>query len=201
MSELQAEERRHLILVKHSVPTVVPGIPPSEWVLSDEGRRRCTVLAARLARVVVPGTIAASDEPKARETAELLAAQLGFAGTLRLDHDLREHTRQPGDFFPSQGAFEAAVQDLFARPDDLVFGQETARAASDRFESAMRRILTDSARGDVIVVAHGTVITLFVAAHTGLVPFSLWQSLQLPSYIVLTLPDLQWVKTQPSLVG
>jgi broad specificity phosphatase PhoE len=200
MSEPQAEER-HLILVKHSAPTVVPGVPPSQWVLSDEGRRRCTVLAARLARVVAPGMIAASDEAKARETAELVAAQFGFTDALRLDHDLREHERRPADFFPSQAAFEAAVQDLFARPDDLVFGQETARAASDRFDTALRRLLAESPRGDVIVIAHGTVITLFVAAQSGLAPFPLWQSLQLPSYVVLTLPELRWVKTQPRVAG
>jgi broad specificity phosphatase PhoE len=201
MSEQQTEESRHLILIKHSAPTVIPGVPPAQWVLSDEGRRRCTALATRLARVVVPGTIAASDEPKARETAELLAAQLGFDSPVRLDHDLREHERQPADFFASQAAFEAAVQALFARPDDLVFGQETARAAGQRFDTAVRRILAGTPSGDVIVVAHGTVIALFVAAHAGLAPFPLWQSLQLPAYVVLTLPELRWVETVPSVAA
>jgi broad specificity phosphatase PhoE len=179
---------------------VIPAIPPSRWVLSDEGRRRCAALAARLARVA-PATIAASDEPKARETAALLAAQLGFVGPLRLDHDLREHERRPTDFFDSPAAFEAAVRILFARPDELVFGRETARAAGQRFDSAVRRILADTPSGDVIVVAHGTVIALFVAAHAGLAPFPLWESLQLPSYVVLTLPGLRWVETVPGVAA
>jgi len=196
MSE-QAE--RQLILVKHSLPAILPAIPPSRWVLSDEGRRRCAALAARLARVN-PATMAASDEPKARQTAELLAAQLGFAGPPRLEHDLREHERRPADFFDTPAAFEAAVQALFARPDELVFGQETARTAGQRFDTAVRRILAGTPSGDVIVVAHGTVITLFVAAHGGLAPFPLWQSLQLPSYVVLTLPGLRWVETVPGVV-
>ena len=192
---------RHLILVKHAAPTVIPGLPPARWRLSDEGRRGCAALAARLARVVEPGTIAASDEPKARETAALLAAQLGFADALRVERDLREHERRPGDFFPDPAAFRAAVRDLFARPDDLVFGRETARAAGRRFAAAVGRILAESPRGDVIIVAHGTVIALFVAAQAGLAPFPLWESLQLPSYVVLALPDLRWVKTQASVAG
>jgi broad specificity phosphatase PhoE len=197
---MSEQDERRLILIKHSLPTIIPAIPPSRWVLSDEGRRRCAALAARLARVA-PATIAASDEPKARETAELLAARLGFAGPPGLDHNLREHERRPADFFDTPAAFEAAVQALFARPDELVFGQETARAAVRRFDTAVRRVLAGTPSGDVIVVAHGTVIALFVAAHASLAPFPLWQSLQLPSYVVLTLPGLRWVETVPSVVS
>src|SRR5579885_2855921 len=103
---MSGQDDRHLILIKHALPAVVPAIPASQWVLSDEGRRRCAAVVARLARVVAPATIAASDEPKARETAQLLAAQLGFDGALRIDHDLREHERRPADFFDTPAAFE-----------------------------------------------------------------------------------------------
>lgn len=200
MSTPTPSPARHLILVKHSLPTVVPNIPAPQWALSDAGRDRCTHLASALARYR-PTTIAASDEPKARETAQLLAAELGFDGALLLDHDLREHERQPADFFPDPAAFAAAVRDLFARPQELVFGQETAAAAAARFDAAIARTLAASPAGDVIVVAHGTVIALFAAAHAGLDPFTLWQRLQLPSFVVLALPDLRWVATVPSVAG
>ncbi len=38
-----------LILVKHSLPEIVPALPANEWRLSEGGRPRCRVLAERLA--------------------------------------------------------------------------------------------------------------------------------------------------------
>ena len=32
---------RYLILVKHAMPVVTPGVPPARWVLSDAGRASC----------------------------------------------------------------------------------------------------------------------------------------------------------------
>jgi len=189
---------RCLILVKHALPIVVPAVPPARWLLSDAGRASCGALAARL-RAYIPASIVASDEPKARETAELLAAGLGLHERLRLDRDLREHARGPGDFFADTAAFHDAVRRCFAEPERRIFGRETAAAAEARFTTAIRRRLDDGTTGNLIVVAHGTVISLFAAAHAGLEPFALWQSLQLPSYVVLALPDLRHVATCASL--
>jgi broad specificity phosphatase PhoE len=41
--------------------------------------------------------------------------------------------------------------------------------------------------GNVIVIAHGTVIALFVAYYTSLPVLPLWRRLGLPSFVVLTL--------------
>jgi broad specificity phosphatase PhoE len=185
---------RYLILVKHAPPVVVPGVKPARWVLSDESRANCTVLADRL-RPYHPALIAASDEPKAAETAHLVAAALGHTAPIRHDHDLREHERRPEDFFASTAVFHHAVRRFFDHPADLVFGTETAAAAGTRFTAAIRRLLAETPAGNLIVVAHGTVISLFTAAHAGLVPFPLWQSLGLPSYVVLALPDLRHIET------
>lgn len=188
MSGAQSSGRR-LILVKHAPPVVVPGVPPARWVLSDAGRASCAPLAERL-RPYRPALIAASDELKAAETAQLLAAWLGHTDPIHHSRDLREHERGPADFFATTGAFHDAVRRFFAHPDDLVFGRETAAAAGARFAAAVDRLLAATPSGDLVVVAHGTVITLYVAAHTGLASFPLWQSLQLPSYIALPLPAL-----------
>lgn len=131
MSAPMAEATRHLILIKHAPPTVVPGVPPSAWTLAEAGRASCATLAQRLARYNI-AAIATSDEPKARETAELLATNLGFHDPIIPDHELREHERRAADFYPEQGSFEAAVRDLFARPDEVAFGAETATAARER---------------------------------------------------------------------
>lgn len=185
---------RHLILVKHSAPVIEIDRPPAQWALETPGRMRCAALAQRLS-VYPIATIAASDESKARETAELLAAGLNFPDPLRLDRDLREHERSAADFYPAQGDFERAVRDLFERPAELVFGQETANAAHQRFSAAIDRHLAATPTGDLVVVAHGTVITLFVAAHAQIELFPFWQRLELPAYVVLALPDLRLIET------
>jgi broad specificity phosphatase PhoE len=187
-----------LILVKHALPTVVPGIPPAQWILTEKGRASCAPLAARL-RPYYPAQIAASDELKAAETAQLLATALGHTAPICHDHDLREHARRPEDFFDNTATFHAAVRRFFAHPDDLVFGTETAAAAESRFTAAIHRLLIQTPRGTLIVVAHGTVITLFAAAHSELAPFPLWQSLGLPSYVVLSLPELRHIETCASV--
>lgn len=185
---------RHLILIKHSAPVVAIDLPPAQWVLATPGRIRCAALAQQLAGYKI-AAIAASESPKARETAELLAARLAFPDPLRLDHDLREHERSAADFYPAQGNFQQAVHELFARPDELVFGRETASAARTRFAAAVRRHLTATPSGDLAIVAHGTVITLFVAAHATIEPFAFWQRLGLPSFVVLALPELRLIET------
>ncbi|MGH9203207.1 MAG: phosphoglycerate mutase family protein [Vicinamibacterales bacterium] len=79
-----------LILVKHSVPDIVPAVPPSQWRLSEAGRDRCTVLADRLAEYH-PDVIVASAEPKAAETARIVADVLGKP--LEDCEELHEHDR------------------------------------------------------------------------------------------------------------
>lgn len=194
MSVEGAVPGRHLILVKHAAPVIIPGVPAARWTLGPAGRARCAALAQRLAGYKI-AAIAASDEPKARETAELLAAGLAFPAPPHLDHELHEHERSAADFYPAPGDFERAVRALFARPDELVFGQETASAARTRFTAAVRRHLSATPSGDLAIVAHGTVITLFVAAHATIEPFAFWQRLGLPSFVVLALPELRLIET------
>jgi len=185
---------RHLILIKHSAPVVAIDLPPAQWVLATPGRIRCAALAQQLAGYDI-AAIAARDEPKARETAELLAAGLAFPAPPHLDHELREHERSAADFYPAPGDFERAVRALFSQPDELVFGQETASAARTRFVAAVQRHLSATPSGDLAIVAHGTVITLFVAAHATIEPFAFWQRLGLPSFVVLALPELRLIET------
>ncbi len=181
-----------LILVKHSLPTIIPDVPAAEWELSDEGRRRCQALAQEL-RPYRPEGVIASVELKALETAHLLAAHLmlpvtSFPG-------LYEHARQTAPFGTPQ-EFEANVARLFARPDELVFGEETADQAHRRFSRAVEAALERFPYRCPVIVAHGTVISLFVSRRCNLDPFPLWQRLGLPSFVVLSRPayDLITVK-------
>ncbi len=176
----------HLLLVRHSLPDIDPGVAARYWKLSDEGRRRCTTLAEMLP-TYHPAVVVSSAEPKAAETAALVAVNLGIP--LESEADLHEHDRSDVTHL-SQEEFQRSVARLFAQPEDLVFGNETAAQAQHRFEQAVDRLLARHPGKTVAVVAHGTVISLFVAARCSNVDgHALWKQLGLPAFVILSLPD------------
>lgn len=173
-----------LVLVKHSQVDVVPGRPPRTWELSDEGRRRAAALAERLAEFDA-ARIVSSVEPKAVETAEIVAQRLGVPSATA--PGLHEQLRETSPYL-GRDDFEAAIAWLFDEPHRIVFGEESADRAADRFAAAVDALADEAAADgrDAVVVAHGTVIALYVSRVAGIEPFPLWQSLGLPSYVVLS---------------
>ena len=163
-----------MLLVRHSVPELDPSVPAEEWSLSEEGRRRCGPLAERLA-AFGPEVLLSSTEPKARETAELVAPVLGL--DVELSDGLRETARRAVPWLGRE-ELERGIRELFERPDEVVYGEETGSAALARFAAAVED-LPESA----VVVSHGTVLSLYAAAKTGRDPFALWQSLDLPDVV------------------
>jgi broad specificity phosphatase PhoE len=182
---MRVESRRFLLLVRHAAPEVVPGVPAREWRLSDDGRRAAEALAARVTPYL-PSLVATSAEPKARETAELLAARLGVPTESAAG--LHEHVRDNVGYLGRE-RFEAAVAACFARPDELVLGRETAAQALARFSRAVEAVLAAHPAGNLAIVTHGTVMALFVAARTGRDPLPFWRGLALPDLVVLSLSD------------
>jgi len=176
----------HLLLVRHSLPNIDPGVAARHWKLSDEGRRRCTALAEMLSPYH-PAIVVSSAEPKAAETAAIVAANLGIP--LETETDLHEHDRSNVTHL-SQEEFQQAMARLFAQLEDLVFGNETAAQAQRRFAGTIDRLLARHPGETITVVAHGTVISLFVAARcSGVDGYTLWGQLGLPDCVVLSLPD------------
>lgn len=151
-------------------------MPSSDWRLSDEGRRRCGPLADRLA-AFWPKALLSSPEPKARETAELIAPALGL--DVELADGLRETERRTVPWL-ERNELERGIRALFDRPDEVVYGEESATAALARFESAVEGLPEPA-----VVVSHGTVISLYVAARTGRDGFEVWRGLELPDVIEL----------------
>lgn len=164
----------------------------SQWHLSEDGRSRCRRFAPQL----VPHEIAvfvSSKEPKARETAQIMANLLYKPWETAAN--LHEHDRR-GVPFSDRETFETAVADLFRRPDELRFGRETAVEARDRFIQATQTVLTRHPTGNVAIVAHGTVITLFLNYyHPHIAPIPYWRSLTLPCCTLLSLPDMTLLNT------
>jgi broad specificity phosphatase PhoE len=188
---------RKLLLVKHSLPEIDPRVPSLGWRLSEEGCRRCLPLADELA-IHQPAVVVASREPKATETARLVADRLGTP--LEVAEGLHENDRSGFAFLPAE-EWEAAFARFFARPDGVIIGTESAHQAHQRFAAAIERVLERYPEDTVAVVAHGTVIALFVSRAVGVEPFPLWRRLGLPSVVVMSLPELDLCEVVVEVVG
>jgi broad specificity phosphatase PhoE len=173
---------RRLLFVRHSVPRQAPDVPAREWRLSDEGAVRARALARHVAIISRPALLASSDEPKARDTAAILGAALGLDA--RVVPDLREHDRT-GVAYRSPEDFTAVVARFFAHPAERVFGAESAAEALARVSSAVSGLIAAAPSGDILIVTHGTVLSLFVAATTGADAAAFWRRLPLPALAVL----------------
>lgn len=163
-----------MLLVRHSAPELDPSAPSEEWRLSEDGRRRCGPLAERLAQHE-PRVLLASSEPKARETAELVAPALGLE--VQLSDGVRETARRTvGWLAPDE--IDRGIRELFERPSEVVFGEESAEAALARFEAAVAGLPEPA-----VVVTHGTVLSLYAAPRIGRETYELWGGLELPDIV------------------
>jgi len=178
-----------LILIKHSQPVLDPDVPAPRWVLSDEGVRRCEWLAGALKAEGV-SRLYSSMEPKALETAAIVSTRVGLPVEPRVG--LHENDRT-GMGFVEEQELQRLIREFFKRPRDAVLGHETADAAFRRFALAIGGILGQAHGRNVAVIAHGTVITLFVGAHNAVDRFAFWRELTVPSYVVLDSQSLALV--------
>src|SRR5439155_4095449 len=131
-----------------------------------------------------PIQILASQEPKAAETAKLLAEKLGIQH--QSEPGLHEHDRSNVPHLRSS-EFISMVEVLFRKPAERVLGRESAEEALQRFSEAVDRIVALNPGGNLAVVAHGKVIAVFAAAHSDRNGFALWREMGLPSFVVRSL--------------
>jgi broad specificity phosphatase PhoE len=165
-----------LLLVRHSVPAADPSVPSEEWSLSEEGRALCEALAGQVG-AYEPQRLFSSPEPKALETAELIAPALGL--DVEVDEDLRETARRTVGWL-EQEALHEGIRQLFARPDEVVFGEESGRAALARFSRVVERVEEPAA-----FVTHGVVMSLYAAGSDPDGGFAFWKTLGLPDVVLL----------------
>lgn len=184
-----------LILVKHSLPEIDPSVPANEWILSDEGRRRAWILGEQLGRYN-PDRVVSSIEPKAIETAEIASGSLKIP--LEIVEVLHEHERANVGFLETE-RFEQSIRRLYEQPSELVFGEEMADSAHDRFSMAVNRLMDCYPKENIAIVTHGTVLSLFVSRNSDLEPFALWKKLGLPSWVVLSRRDFRVIEICPSI--
>lgn len=170
-----------LILVKHAMPAIDEARPSKNWPISQEGRAAAAKLATRL-EPFRPAFVVASTEPKAADTGRIIAERLG--ADVAFDADLVE-TRRETVGWGTRAEVEAGIAGLFRRPSEVVYGEESADAAHARFAGAVERRRVADPAASLVVVAHGTVISLWVSRRLGIDPMPLWRSLPLPGAVVM----------------
>jgi broad specificity phosphatase PhoE len=175
------EGSHRLILVKHAMPEIDPQLPAPRWPLSSAGREASVALARRLERYR-PTRVVTSVEPKAAETGAIVAAALGLP--VSTAPGLHEHDSGDVPFMGAE-AWNAAVAEVFARPEEVVLGRDSANDAADRFASAVAAVQIDHPTDTILIAAHGRVISLAVARANGIDGFDLWRRLGLPSFVVV----------------
>ena len=120
---------RQIVLVKHASPMVVPGKSSDQWPLSAAGREAAGALVGRL-KGFAAAVVVSSTEPKAVETAEIVARELGIAAESQ--QDLHEHERKTVPHLRTSD-FLSLMAQVFRRNDERVLGEESAAAALGRF--------------------------------------------------------------------
>lgn len=187
---------KNLVFVKHSIPVIDSTVPAKDWRLSQLGQMRCIPLAEKLTPFL-PAVIFSSPEQKAIETAQAITKK--FNSPFCVVDGLQEHDRTNVGFL-EKGVLESKVKELFYRPESLVFGRETAQQSLARFSKAVSSIEIEHLDNNIVIVAHGTVITLFVNKFNNIEAFSFWRKLELPSFVVLSLPNHKLVKLVEGIV-
>jgi broad specificity phosphatase PhoE len=156
-----------VFFVTHPEVVVDPLIPVPQWKLSPRGIGRVRRMLEQ-AWVQDIGHIVTSEERKALDTAELLAAHLALSYDTRAE--LGENDRSATGYLPRE-EFEATADLFFKHPDRSAKGWEPARAAHARIVGAIDGILEAAPPVNMAVIAHGAVGALLLCHLKG-VPIS-----------------------------
>lgn len=191
---LRKPPQRRLIIIRHGKPDVKPGLPRSDWPLSDSSQLATKSIATKLkTRKFNFKAVTSSPEVKALATAKMIARVLGLESDVKIDSDLAEHKRFSEPFLTNE-EFEGKIKELFDKPGELVFGEETADEAFERFERTLEGNMTDRAGEDVLVVTHGTVMAIFVSKKLGVDAWRFWKELEMSMAVVISGEEMEIVK-------
>ncbi len=163
-----------IYLVRHPHTAVNLAIPAEAWDLSSEGRHQLEQL------IDVPiwahvSAIYPSRERKAIIPAE--AAARHYRLPVRPRSALGEVDRHRYTA-PDRDTYDDAVATFFASPASHPHGWEPAAAARSRFAAGVQRILArHDADESIAIIAHGVVLTVYMAQLRGINPtLDYWRS-------------------------
>lgn len=176
---------RKLHIIRHADVIIDAKAQADAWSLSPDAEGDVVGLLdcfdpSPLRRVIT------SREKKAMQTGQILADALDLPIEAR--QGLEEHHRSQNDFLDA-ATFRTVVADFFARPNERVFGEESANASLKRFDATVR-IVMDETDNDELIISHGRVISLFLAFRQKGDPMQIWSSLKLPDHVAIEWPGL-----------
>jgi probable phosphoglycerate mutase len=156
--------RRRLHLVRHGQTTWnTEGRLQGRTVhvpLDDVGRAQADAVAAKLMEEPV-AEVVSSDQVRALQTAAVIAAAHGLP--VRPDPALRERAFGTWEGRP----VEEYVAAVAADPNWIAPGGESEEAVRDRASTFLKMLLSETHRGDIVIVSHREMIRALLAAHTG----------------------------------
>ena len=182
-----------LVLVKHALPVLDASTPARHWRLGPEGEAQARGLAQKL-ETRMPFRLACSSEPKAMRTAEIVAAHLGVPPAI-VEPRLDEFDRPPLPLMPRE-EHERLNQPIFRDLDAVYLGKESGAGALARFTAGLDAALDACTAQTLVVVTHGTVMSLWVAAHNDIDAFALWKRLPCASFVVLARPGCRFLRLE-----
>ncbi|MEK1897581.1 MAG: histidine phosphatase family protein [Rhizobium sp.] len=145
------------LYITHPQVKIDPAVAVPKWGLSEMGTAR-TRKATESSWVRQLRRIVSSDETKAIETAQILAAAAGVP--VEIVHGMHENDRSATGFLPPP-EFEKAADWFFAHPEESFRGWERAIDAQRRIVSAVTDVLASHDPAlPIAFVGHGGVGTL-----------------------------------------
>lgn len=169
-----------IMLIRHAEPAIVKNTPAKSWVLTDAGKNAASALGTRLSGLGL-AKLASSSEPKALQTAQIIANRLDIQ--VDADPRLREHERASVGFL-DQADFETGIASIFSNPSDIAFGEESANTVHARLSAAIEDAKAGNG-GVTAVVTHGTAMSIYVSRMTGIAPMPFWRELRMPVAVMV----------------
>lgn len=143
--------------ISHPEVIVDSAVPVTEWALSEIGAQRMQAFVKHPTLTHV-SAVFASSERKAVQAARLLSEPRGLP--LEIIKELGENDRSSTGYL-EKTKFEAAADAFFAAPTHSFHGWETAHDAQKRIVRAIDQIISKASTGDLAIISHGAVGTLF----------------------------------------
>lgn len=176
-----------ILLVRHARPLVDAGRPSHEWDLEDGASEDIVSLSPYLRRFNVDGIIT-SPERKAVSTAGIIASVLRLP--VVVEPALREQGNEGVPWVGGEHLFREAVAHHFARPCEVVLGNESSDDAVKRFGAGVER--ARAWHRFPLLVGHGRVMSGFIARIAGMQPMEVWTDLRMPDALIVDIENKTW---------
>lgn len=171
-----------LILVRHSQSTFDKDRPIRLWKLSETGVERASNLSESSLFVNVDLYVT-SPQLKATHTCALIASN--HPAPIQVHSGLDETTSVTNKIIDD---FENEMHTYLHSSDYSMNGWETAKEAKERLAKSISEIVkqwVDNWLEKIVIVSHGTVLSLFSADFLGKSPYEFHHLLRMPDIAVL----------------